>query len=122
MDNDRHRSGRTVRRPAVEHRRLCVFGDRRQRTRLLRIGPLSAVRTIVLCSCAIQLYSVWKLRASIRWRPLWLLLLSGALTVPMGVWLLIRLDASFYVAGLGLFLIGYGSVVLVRRETRRPRR
>ena len=39
MDNDRHRSGRTVRRPAVEHRRLCVFGDRRQRTRLLRIGP-----------------------------------------------------------------------------------
>ena len=81
------------------------------------LDPVSAVRTIVLCSCAIQLYSVWKLRASIRWRPLWLLLLSGALTVPMGVWLLIRLDASFYVAGLGLFLIGYGSVVLVRRET-----
>ena len=79
------------------------------------LDPVSAVRTIVLCSCAIQLYSVWKLRASIRWRPLWLLLLSGALTVPMGVWLLIRLDASFYVAGLGLFLIGY--VVLVRRET-----
>ena len=46
------------------------------------LDPVSAVRTIVLCSCAIQLYSVWKLRASIRWRPLWLLLLSGALTVP----------------------------------------
>ena len=57
------------------------------------LDPVSAVRTIVLCSCAIQLYSVWKLRASIRWRLL-LLLLSGALTVPMGVWLLIRLDAS----------------------------
>ena len=35
------------------------------------LDPVSAVRTIVLCSCAIQLYSVWKLRASIRWRPLW---------------------------------------------------
>ena len=81
------------------------------------LDPVSAVRTIVLCSCAIQLYSVWKLRASIRWRPLWPLLLSGALTVPMGVWLLIRLDASFYVAGLGLFLIGYSSLVLFRRET-----
>ena len=32
-------SGRTVRRAAVEHRRLCVFGDRRQRTRLLQAGP-----------------------------------------------------------------------------------
>jgi len=81
------------------------------------LDPVSAVRTIVLCSCAIQLYSVWKLRASIRWRPLWPLLLSGALTIPLGVWLLVRLDPSFYVAGLGLFLIGYSGVVLVRRET-----
>ena len=81
------------------------------------LDPVSAVRTIVLCSCAIQLYSVWKLRASIRWRPLWPLLFSGALTVPIGVWLLVRLDPSFYVAGLGLFLIGYGGIVLLRRET-----
>ena len=81
------------------------------------LDPVSAVRTIVLCSCAIQFYSVWKLRASIRWRPLWPLLLSGALTIPIGVWLLARLDPSFYVAGLGLFLIGYGSIVLLRRET-----
>jgi uncharacterized membrane protein YfcA len=82
------------------------------------LDPVNAVRTIVLCSCAMQLYLVWRLRASIRWRPLWPLLLSGAMTIPIGVWLLVRLNPSFYVAGLGLFLIGYGSLVLVRRETR----
>ena len=83
-----------------------------------KLDPMSAVRTIVVCSCAIQLYAVWKLRASIRWRPLWPLILSGTLTVPIGVWLLVRLDASYYIVGLGVFLIAYGGVVLLRRETR----
>jgi uncharacterized protein len=82
------------------------------------LDPVSAVRTIVLCSCAIQLYAVWKLRASIRWSPLWPLLIGGTLTIPLGVWLLVRLDASFYAAGLGLFLIGYGGYAMVRRDTR----
>ncbi len=81
------------------------------------LDPVSAVRMIVLCSCSIQLYAVWKLRASIRWSPLWPLLLSGALTVPLGVWLLVRLNASFYAAGLGLLLISYSSYALLRRET-----
>jgi hypothetical protein len=82
-----------------------------------KLDPVGAVRTIVVCSCAIQVYAVWKLRASIRFRPLWPLLLSGALTVPLGVWLLLRIDASIYAVGLGLFLVGYGGYVLMRRET-----
>jgi uncharacterized protein len=82
----------------------------------IKLDPVSAVRTIVFCSCAIQLYAVWKLRASIRLTPLWPLLLSGALTVPVGVWLLLRIDASVYAAGLGLFLVGYGGYVLMRRK------
>ncbi len=83
-----------------------------------KLDPVNAVRTIVLCSSAIQLYAVWRLRASIRWRPLWPLLISGALTIPIGVGLLVRLDPSLYVMGLGLFLIGYGAYALIRRETR----
>ncbi len=83
-----------------------------------KLDPVSAVRTIVFCSCAIQLYAVWKLRASIRFRPLWPLLLGGAFTVPLGVWLLVRIDASIYAAALGLFLVGYGGYVLMRREPR----
>jgi uncharacterized membrane protein YfcA len=81
------------------------------------LDPLSAVRTIVVCSFAIQLYAVWKLRKSIRWRPLWPLLAGGTATLPLGVWLLVRLDASSFAAGLGLFLICYGSFSLLRRES-----
>lgn len=81
-----------------------------------KLDPVSAVRTIVFCSCAIQLYAVWKLRASIRLTPLWPLLASGAVTVPLGVWLLLRMNAAVYAAGLGLFLVGYGGYVLMRRE------
>jgi len=82
-----------------------------------KLDPVSAVRTIVVCSVAIQLYAVWKLRGSVRWRPLWPLLAGGASTLPLGVWLLVRLDASSFAAGLGLLLIGYGGFSLLRRET-----
>lgn len=81
------------------------------------LDPVSAVRTIVVCSFAIQLYAVWSLRASIRWRPLWPLLAGGVATVPLGVWLLVRSDASTFAAGLGLLLIAYGGYVLLRRKT-----
>lgn len=83
-----------------------------------KMDPASAVRTIVLCSLAIQLYAVWKLRASIRWRQLWPFILGGASTLPVGVWLLLRLDASMFAVGLGGFLVGYGAYCLMRRETR----
>ena len=83
-----------------------------------KMDPASAVRTIVACSLAIQLYAVWKLRASIRWRQLWPFILGGASTLPVGVWLLLRLDASMFAAGLGAFLLGYGGYSLMRRETR----
>ena len=71
----------------------------------LRPDPVSVVRTIVVCSLAIQLYGVWRLRASIRWRPVLAPLVGGVLTLPLGVWLLVRLDASSYAAGLGLLLV-----------------
>lgn len=84
----------------------------------LESDPVSMVRTIVVCSFAIQLYGVWKLRASIRWRPVLPLLLGGMATLPIGVWLLVRLDVSSYATGLGLFLVAYGVYLLLRDETR----
>ena len=75
------------------------------------MDPASAVRTIVVCSLAIQLYAVWKLRESIRWDRLWPLIVGGASTLPVGVWLLLRLDASMFAAGLGGFLVGYGGIL-----------
>ena len=83
----------------------------------LNSDPISAVRTIVVCSIAIQFYGVWKLHAAIRWRRLMAPLLGGVLTLPIGVWLLTSLDTSSYAAGLGLFLVVYGIHLLLRRES-----
>jgi hypothetical protein len=35
---------------------------------------------------------------------------AGAATIPLGVWLLLHVDALLYAPGLGMFLIAYGAV------------
>ena len=84
----------------------------------LRFDPVQAVMTMALCSIAIQGYAVWQLRASIRWRALAPMLAAGAITTPLGVALLIHIDAKLYAAVLGAIATGYGAYVLLRRETR----
>jgi uncharacterized membrane protein YfcA len=84
----------------------------------LRFDPVQAVMTMALCSIAIQAYAVWQLRASIRWRALAPMLAAGAITTPLGVALLIHIDAKLYAAVLGAIVTGYGAYVLLRRETR----
>jgi hypothetical protein len=87
----------------------------------LKMDPLHAVQAMVVCSTASQLYAVWNIRDSIRWTPLWPMLAAGVITVPLGVWLLRHVDASFYAVGLGLFLTAYGLYVVMRRENRMVR-
>src|SRR4030095_8198388 len=87
-----------------------------------QLDPVNAVRTILVCSFAIQFYAVWKLRAWSRCRPVWPLLAGGMATLPLGVWLLLRVNASLYAAGLGVFLVCFGDYLLVARgDTVRPR-
>ena len=82
----------------------------------LRLDPAQAVQTMVVCSTAIQLYAVWKIRDAIRWRALWPMIAAGAASVPVGVWLLLHVDAAVYRIGLGAFLTAYGGYTLFRRE------
>jgi uncharacterized membrane protein YfcA len=82
----------------------------------LDMEPVHAVQTMVLCSIATQSYAVWKLRDSIRWRALWPLLIAGAATIPLGVWLLIHINGAIYAAVLGAFLTIYACYVLLRRK------
>ncbi len=84
----------------------------------LGVDPVQAVQTMVICSTAIQLYAVWKIRASIRWRPLWPMIAAGAATVPLGVWLLLHVDAAVYGLGLGVFLSAYGCYAVFRTQER----
>jgi uncharacterized membrane protein YfcA len=87
----------------------------------LRFDPVQAVMTMALCSIAMQAYAVWQLRASIRWRALAPMLAAGAITTPVGVALLIHLDANLYAMVLGAIATGYGGYVLLRRHPRAVR-
>jgi uncharacterized membrane protein YfcA len=80
------------------------------------VDPVEAVRIMMLCSTGIQLYAVWRIRHAIRWSPLWPMVAAGALTVPVGVWLLLHVDAASYGAGLGAFLSAYGLFAVFRRD------
>ena len=84
----------------------------------LRVDPVHSVHTLVVCSTAIQLYAVWKIRSAIRWRPLCPMLLAGAAAVPLGVWLLRHADSAVYTVGLGALLAAYGAYTAFRREWR----
>ena len=84
----------------------------------LHFDPVHAVMTMALCSIAIQSYAVWQLWESIRWRALVPMLAAGALATPLGVALLIHIDAKLYAAVLGVIVTGYGSYVLLRRQVR----
>ena len=81
----------------------------------LQVDPVEAVRTMVICSTAIQLYAVWRIREAIRWPALWPMIAAGAATVPLGVWLLLHVPGDVYGFGLGIFLCAYGCYAVFRR-------
>jgi uncharacterized membrane protein YfcA len=83
----------------------------------LGTDPLRAVQAMVVASTATQLYAVWTIRDAIRWRSLGPMIAAGAVTIPLGVWLLVHVDAVYYAAGLGTFLTAYGGYLLLRRES-----
>lgn len=87
----------------------------------LKVEPVRAVQMMVVCSIATQLYAVWNIRDSIRWRSVLPMIGAGALTIPLGVWLLVHVDALVYAAGLGAFLTAYGCYIAFRRESRAVR-
>ena len=82
----------------------------------LALAPTEAVAIMLVCSIAIQLYSVVKLWDSIRWQALAPFLAGGALTVPLGVALLTRFSTAAFSLGLGALLVAYGAYMLARRS------
>ena len=119
MDDDRHGSRRAGRRARIQHRRLRLLGACRLRARLFQAGPRERgandrrllARDPALCRLEVARVDplatgCGRCSSAVRRR------------CPLGVWLLVRLDASMFAAGLGVFLVAYGGSRLMRRETR----
>jgi len=78
-------------------------------------SPLEAVRIMLWCSIAIQLYSVTRLWKAIRWAELIPFLAGGMLTVVPFCWLVLRLSPRYYLAGIGLLISVYGAYLMMRK-------
>jgi uncharacterized protein len=78
-------------------------------------SPVAAVQTMIVCSIAIQMFSVVALWRTIDWRSLPSFLAGGVLGVPAGVYLLLHLQTAVYRDLIGGMLIVYGGYLLLAR-------
>jgi uncharacterized membrane protein YfcA len=80
-----------------------------------RHDTVGVVEIMLICSLANQVLNVWLLRRDLHWGRLSPFLLGGVVGVPLGVWLLLHLDAHSFKLALGTLLVVYGGVMLARR-------
>ncbi len=81
-------------------------------------NPVYAVQVMIVCSIAMQSFSVAALWRSIDWRGLQVFLIGGLLGVPAGAWLLLHLSTGVYRHVIGGLLVVYGIYMLARWPTR----
>jgi hypothetical protein len=85
-----------------------------------RHDTVGVVEIMLICSIANQSLSVWLLRRDISLRVLAPFLAGGVIGVPLGVWLLLHLNAGTFKAALGATLVAYGIYMLLRRPITLP--
>ncbi len=71
------------------------------------LPPVVAGPMVVICSLVVQAMSLGALRHALRWDRLLPFLVPGLLAVPLGVWLLPRIDPAAFRHGIGVFLVVY---------------
>jgi uncharacterized membrane protein YfcA len=79
--------------------------------------PVTVVTLIIVCSIAMQIMSVIVLRNAIDWRTLFRFLPGAVLSLPLGIFLLLCVEAGIYSRILGMFLVAYGGFMLLRPHT-----
>jgi uncharacterized membrane protein YfcA len=76
------------------------------------LDPLHATMLVVSGGAIIQVGTIWPLRYDIKFRRLAPFALAGLVGIPLGVWLLVRVDAHALKIALGIFLAVYGVYAL----------
>jgi len=80
---------------------------------LHRIDPLHSALLINCCGTMLHLTTIWPQRGHIEVRRLWPFVVGGLIGIPIGVRLLLILDAGVLKAVLGVFLLLFGSYALL---------
>ena len=82
---------------------------------LLRIfQPMEAVPLMMACSIGVQAANLWALRRNIQWEGSLLLIVGGALGIPIAVYLLQNMDTHFLRVGFGVIVVLYAGYMLFR--------
>ena len=76
------------------------------------LDPLHATMLVVSGGFTIQAGTIWPMRREINARRLAPFVIAGLLGIPIGVWLLVRIDANALKIVLGIFLAVYGVYAL----------
>src|ERR1700731_2496096 len=78
------------------------------------LDPLQTATLIIAFGLVVQGYSVWKLRAALRWRRLWPFFVGAALGVPLGVAVLSWTRPDYVRTGVGVVLVLFSIYSLAR--------
>ena len=82
------------------------------------ITPLQTASLIVGFGLFVQSYGLWRLRSTLRWRPVMPLVIGGAIGAPIGASLLHFIQPSILRLGVGILLVAYTSYSLSRTHPR----
>jgi uncharacterized protein len=76
------------------------------------LDPLHTTMLIVSGGLTIQLGTIWPMRHEINARRFAPFAIAGLLGIPLGIWLLVRIDAPLLKFAIGIFLAVYGFYAL----------
>src|SRR5215469_6503645 len=78
------------------------------------LAPATAVPLLLTCSLTTQLVSITALWKTMQWRDCFMLLAGGIPAIPIGAYLLRRLDPGTFAFAFGALLVGYAGYTLFR--------
>jgi len=83
---------------------------------LFHVNPdaVVVVQILLVASIAQQIYCVWRLRTHIKVLEFLPYVIGSLTTLPLGIFLLLKSQASSFLPMLGLLLVAYGSFVAIR--------
>jgi uncharacterized membrane protein YfcA len=82
------------------------------------ITPLQTASLIVGFGLFVQSYGIWRLRSTLKWRPVMPLVIGGAIGAPIGAALLHFIQPSYLRLGVGILLVIYSTYSLARTHMR----